>query len=324
MRHRPIGLGVQGLADVFALLRVPWESPEAATLNQTIFEHMYYAAVEASVEVAIQEGPYETFQGSPASKGILQPDMWDIKPLTDTDGTLDWRTLRANVAAHGIRNSLLMAPMPTASTSQILGYNECFEPFTSNIYARRTLAGEFAVINKYLLRDLIKAGLWTENLKQKIISQNGSVQGISEIPEELQSLYKTTWEIKMRTLIDLAAARGAFICQSQSLNLFVADATYSKLTSMHFYAWRKGLKTGLYYLRTKAPVMAQKFTVDPRLLVSTTTSDVVAPVPAEETATDAKKRQRKELLDRLAKEAEEAAKAQCATDNGEGCLLCSS
>ena len=321
MRHRPIGLGVQGLADVFALLRVPWESPEAATLNQTIFEHMYYAAVDASVEVAIQEGPYETFQGSPASKGILQPDMWNIKPLTETDGTLDWVSLRANVAAHGLRNSLLMAPMPTASTSQILGYNECFEPFTSNIYARRTLAGEFAVINKYLLRDLIKAGLWTENLKQKIISQNGSVQGIPEIPEELQNLYKTTWEIKMRTLIDLAAARGAFICQSQSLNLFVADATYSKLTSMHFYAWRKGLKTGLYYLRTKAPVMAQKFTVDPRLLVSTTTSDVVAPTPVEETATDAKKRQRKELLDRLA---EEAAKAQCATDNGDGCLLCSS
>ena len=321
IRHRPIGLGVQGLADVFALLRVPWESPEAATLNQTIFEHMYYAAVDASVEVAIQEGPYETFQGSPASKGILQPDMWNIKPLTETDGTLDWQALRANVAAHGLRNSLLMAPMPTASTSQILGYNECFEPFTSNIYARRTLAGEFAVINKYLLRDLIKAGLWTENLKQKIISQNGSVQGIPEIPEELQNLYKTTWEIKMRTLIDLAAARGAFICQSQSLNLFVADATYSKLTSMHFYAWRKGLKTGLYYLRTKAPVMAQKFTVDPRLLVSTTTSDVVAPTPVEETATDAKKRQRKELLDRLA---EEAAKAQCATDNGDGCLLCSS
>jgi len=321
MRHRPIGLGVQGLADVFALLRVPWESPEAATLNQTIFEHMYYAAVDASVEVAIKEGPYETFQGSPASKGILQPDMWNIKPLTETDGTLDWMSLRANVAAHGLRNSLLMAPMPTASTSQILGYNECFEPFTSNIYARRTLAGEFAVINKYLLRDLIKGGLWTENLKQKIISQNGSVQGIPEIPEELQNLYKTTWEIKMRTLIDLAAARGAFICQSQSLNLFVADATYSKLTSMHFYAWRKGLKTGLYYLRTKAPVMAQKFTVDPRLLVSTTTSDVVAPTPVEETATDAKKRQRKELLDRLA---EEAAKAQCATDNGDGCLLCSS
>lgn len=320
MRHRPIGLGVQGLADVFAMLRVPWESPEAATLNQLIFEHMYYAALDASVEVAKVEGPYETFEGSPASKNILQPDMWNVTPITETDKTLDWETLRANVGVYGIRNSLLMAPMPTASTSQILGYNECFEPFTSNIYARRTLAGEFAVINKYLLRDLIKAGLWSENLKQKIISQNGSVQGISEIPENLQSLYKTTWEIKMRTLIDLAAARGAFICQSQSLNLFVADATYSKLTSMHFYAWRKGLKTGLYYLRTKAPVMAQKFTVDPRLLVSTT-PDVVAPVPVEETPADAKKRQRKELLDRLA---DEAAKAQCATDNGDGCLLCSS
>uniref|UniRef100_A0A6C0IEI8 ribonucleoside-diphosphate reductase n=1 Tax=viral metagenome TaxID=1070528 RepID=A0A6C0IEI8_9ZZZZ len=320
MRHRPIGLGVQGLADVFALLRVPWESPEAATLNQLIFEHMYYAALDASVEVAKVEGPYETFEGSPVSKNILQPDMWNVTPITETDKTLDWDTLRANIGVYGIRNSLLMAPMPTASTSQILGYNECFEPFTSNIYARRTLAGEFAVINKYLLRDLIKAGLWSENLKQKIISQNGSVQGIPEIPETLQNLYKTTWEIKMRTLIDLAAARGAFICQSQSLNLFVADATYSKLTSMHFYAWRKGLKTGLYYLRTKAPVMAQKFTVDPRLLVSTT-PDVAAPVSVEETTADAKKRQRKELLDRLA---DEAAKAQCTTDNGEGCLLCSS
>jgi len=323
MRHRPIGLGVQGLADVFALLRVPWESPEAATLNQLIFEHMYYAALDASVEVAKVEGPYETFEGSPVSRNILQPDMWNVTPITETDKTLDWDTLRANIGVYGIRNSLLMAPMPTASTSQILGYNECFEPFTSNIYARRTLAGEFAVINKYLLRDLIKAGLWSENLKQKIISQNGSVQGIPEIPETLQNLYKTTWEIKMRTLIDLAAARGAFICQSQSLNLFVGDATYSKLTSMHFYAWRKGLKTGLYYLRTKAPVMAQKFTVDPRLLVSTT-PDVAAPVSVEETTADAKKRQRKELLDRLAKDAAEAANAQCAADNGEGCLLCSS
>lgn len=321
MRHRPIGLGVQGLADVFALLRLPWESEQAAQLNQLIFEHIYYAALEASVEVAQREGPYETFQGSPASKGILQPDMWNVTPITHTDGTLDWTTLRTRVMSSGIRNSLLVAPMPTASTSQILGYNECFEPFTSNIYARRTLAGEFPMVNKHLLTDLLERGLWNEDLKQKLIANNGSVQGISEIPESLQVLYKNTWEIKMRTLIDMAAARGAFICQSQSLNLFVADATYSKLTSMHFYAWKKGLKTGCYYLRTKAPVMAQKFTVDPRLLTQVA-PQVTASV--ELSPEDERKKKRRELLDRLAKEAEEAAKQQCAADNGDGCILCSS
>jgi ribonucleoside-diphosphate reductase alpha chain len=321
MRHRPIGLGVQGLADVFALLKLPWESEEAAQLNQLIFEHIYYAATEASVEVAQREGPYETFQGSPASKGILQPDMWNVTPITHTNGTLDWTALRARVMTSGIRNSLLVAPMPTASTSQILGYNECFEPFTSNIYARRTLAGEFPMVNKHLLTDLLERGLWNEDLKQKLIANNGSVQGIREIPESLQVLYKNTWEIKMRTLIDMAAARGAFICQSQSLNLFVADATYSKLTSMHFYAWKKGLKTGCYYLRTKAPVMAQKFTVDPRLLTQVA-PQVTASV--ELSSEDERKKNRRELLDRLAKEAEEAAKQQCETDNGDGCILCSS
>jgi ribonucleoside-diphosphate reductase alpha subunit len=317
MRHRPIGLGVQGLADVFALLKLPWETPEAANLNQRIFEHLYFAAAEASAEAAERDGPYQTFAGSPASKGILQPDMWSIKPLTETDGSLPWSELRAKIAQHGLRNSLLVAPMPTASTSQILGYNECFEPFTSNIYARRTLAGEFPVINKYLLADLIALNLWNEDLKQQLIGNNGSIQDIDGIPESIKALYKTTWEIKMRTLIDMAAARGAFICQSQSLNLFVAEPTYSKLSSMHIYAWKKGLKTGCYYLRTKAPVMAQKFTVDPKLLSQ------VAPTvtTSKETPEEKKKRERRELLDRLAREAEEA---RCAAENGEGCLLCSS
>ena len=265
MRHRPVGLGVQGLADVFALMRVPWESEKAAELNQRIFEHIYFAAVESSCECAQQDGPYETFEGSPMSQGIFQYDMWNTTPLTLDDGTLDWEDLKARVKAHGVRNSLLMAPMPTASTSQILGFNECIEPFTSNIYTRRTLAGEFIVINKHLMKDLEKLGIWSEMMKQQIIARNGSVQGIDQVPESIQKLYKTSWEIKQKTLIDLAVGRGAFICQSQSLNLFVADPNYAKLTSMHFYAWKQGLKTGLYYLRTRAPVMAQKFTVDPEL-----------------------------------------------------------
>jgi ribonucleoside-diphosphate reductase alpha chain len=264
MRHRPIGIGIQGLADVFARLRMPWESAEAMRMNQLIFEHMYYAAVEASCSLATSEGAYETFQGSPASKGLLQPDLWSVKPITEAEGTLDWPGIREK-ARLGMRNSLLVAPMPTASTSQILGYTECFEPMTSNIYARRTLAGEFVVVNRYLLDDLMRLGLWSEELKQKIIAQNGSVMGIKEIPEDIQLLYKTSWEIRQRFLIDMAAGRGPFICQSQSLNLFMESPTYAKLTSMHFHAWKQGLKTGCYYLRSKAPVMAQKFTIDPRL-----------------------------------------------------------
>ena len=267
MRHRPIGLGVQGLADVFAILRLPWESDEAARMNQLIFEHMYFAAVEASAEMAAETGAYETFQGSPASESRLQPELWNIKPITETENTLDWIGLRA-MAARGLKNSLLIAPMPTASTSQILGYTECFEPMTTNIYARRTLAGEFVVINRYLMEDLMSRGLWSQEMKQKIIGLNGSIQGLAEIPEDIQALYKTAWEIKQRTLIDMAAARGPFICQSQSLNLFLENPNYAKLTSMHFYGWKAGLKTGCYYLRTKAPVMAQKFTIDPTLLVT--------------------------------------------------------
>lgn len=265
MRHRPVGLGVQGLADVFAMMRAPWESAKAADLNQRIFEHMYYAAVESSIEIAEKEGPYETYEGSPASKGQLQYDMWNKVPLTQQDGTLDWQALKEKMAKHGLRNSLLIAPMPTASTSQILGFNECFELFTSNIYTRRTLAGEFIIVNKHLMRDLQRLEMWNEDMKQQIIARNGSIQDIEGIPESIQNLYKTSWEIKQKVLIDMAAARGAFICQSQSLNLFVADPNYAKLTSMHFYGWKQGLKTGIYYLRTRAPVMAQKFTIDPEL-----------------------------------------------------------
>lgn len=273
MRHRPIGLGVQGLADVFALLRIPWESEKATMLNKRIAEHIYYAAVETSADLALVEGTYESYVGSPASMGRLQPDLWGIEPITDNDGSLDWTYLRQKVAQQGLRNSLLIAPMPTASTSQILGNTECFEPVLSNIFTRRTLSGEYIIINKHLMADLRRYGVWSEQLKQKIIAQNGSVQGLEEVPDAIQKLYKTAWEIKQRTLIDLAAERGAFICQSQSLNLFVADPTYAKLTSMHFYGWRKGLKTGIYYLRTRAPVMPQKFTVDPEILAEAQRSD---------------------------------------------------
>jgi ribonucleoside-diphosphate reductase alpha chain len=267
-RHRPVGLGVQGLADVFALMRVSWESEKAADLNQRIFEHIYYAAVESSCEIAAEDGPYSTFHGSPMSEGMFQYDMWGVTPLTAqgaAEDQLDWAGLKERVMVTGVRNSLLVAPMPTASTSQILGFNECIEPFTSNLYARRTLAGEFVVINKHLMKDLQKLELWNEMMKQQIIARNGSIQGLDQIPESIQRLYKTSWEIKQKTLIDMAAARGAFICQSQSMNLFVGDPNYAKLTSMHFYSWKKGLKTGIYYLRTRAPVMAQKFTVDPEL-----------------------------------------------------------
>lgn len=267
MRHRPLGLGIQGLADVFAMLRMSWESEEAARLNQLIFEHMYFAAVEESARLAAAEGSYPSFAGSPTSRGVLQPDLWKVVPLTEADGSLDWAGLRCQ-AVRGMRNSLLVAPMPTASTSQILGNNECFEPFTSNLYTRRTLAGDFIVFNKYLLTELMEAGLWSDAMKQEIVARNGSVQGIDAIPPEMQARYKTTYELKQKVLIDMAVGRGAFVDQSQSLNLFAADPNYAKLTSMHFYAWKSGLKTGCYYLRTKAPVMAQKFTVDPRLLAA--------------------------------------------------------
>ena len=266
MRHRPIGLGVQGLADVFALLKVNWESPEAFSLNRQIFAHMYYAALQQSMLIAKADGPYETFKGSPASLGELQFDLWKQQPEAHPD--LDWAQLKRDIQTHGLRNSLLVAPMPTASTSQILGYNECIEPFTSNIYTRRTLAGEFILVNKYLISDLLSLGLWSPELKNKIIANGGSVQGIPEIPLLTQTLYKTVWEMKQKTLIDMAAQRGVYVCQSQSLNLYVADPDFRKLTSMHVYAWQQGLKTGIYYLRTKSVVKAQQFTVEPVQQVS--------------------------------------------------------
>ena len=258
MRHRPIGLGVQGLADAFILMRFPFDSDEARQLNKDVFETIYYAACTASKDMAKEEGAYETFPGSPASEGKLQFDMWDVTP----SDRWEWDILKEEIKEHGMRNSLLMAPMPTASTAQILGNNECFEPYTSNIYTRRTLSGEFIVVNKHLLRDLTKLGLWDDDMKNRLIAANGSIQNIDEIPENLKVLYRTAWEIPQRAILDMAADRGAYICQSQSLNIFMENVNNSKLTSMHFYAWKKGLKTGMYYLRTKAATDAIKFTVD--------------------------------------------------------------
>ena len=261
MRHRPIGLGVQGLADAFIMLRLPFTSDRAKKLNQEIFETLYYAAVTASMEEAKKDGPYSTFEGSPMYNGEFQHNLWGIKD-EELSGNWDWDKLRKNVKKHGLRNSLLVAPMPTASTSQILGNNECFEPYTSNIYTRRVLSGEFIVVNKHLLEDLVKLGLWNEELKQELMRANGSVQHIDVIPEEIKQLYKTVWELSMKDIIDMSRHRGYFIDQSQSLNLFMENANFAKLTSMHFYAWKSGLKTGMYYLRTKAAVDAIKFTLD--------------------------------------------------------------
>ncbi|WP_367755559.1 ribonucleoside-diphosphate reductase subunit alpha [Flavobacterium sp. WC2421] len=260
MRHRPIGLGVQGLADAFIMLRLPFTSDEAKKLNQEIFETLYFAAVTASMEMAKEEGPYSTFKGSPISQGEFQHNLWGMKD-EELSGRWDWGSLRKEVVEHGVRNSLLVAPMPTASTSQILGNNEAFEPYTSNIYTRRVLSGEFIVVNKHLLHDLVERGLWNETLKQELMRNNGSVQDLN-IPQDLKELYKTVWEMSMKDIIDMSRQRGYFVDQSQSLNLFMQNANYSKLTSMHFYAWQSGLKTGMYYLRTKAAVDAIKFTLN--------------------------------------------------------------
>ena len=258
LRHRPIGIGVQGLADTFSLLRMPFASPEARQLNKDIFETIYFASLTASMELAKKKGPYATFEGSPAAEGILQFDMWKVTPSQ----RWDWAALKADIKQHGLHNSLLVAPMPTASTSQILGNNECFEPYTSNIYVRRVLAGEFIVINKHLMRDLIKLGLWNNEMKNQLIVANGSIQHIPNIPDHIKALYPTVWEIPQRAIIDMAADRGAFIDQSQSLNIHMENASLGKLTSMHFYGWKKGLKTGMYYLRTKAAADPIKFTVE--------------------------------------------------------------
>ena len=258
MRHRPIGIGVQGLADTFILMRYAFDSPEAKKLNEEIFETIYFGAMEASMEIAKEEGTYKTYEGSPVSKGIFQFDMWGVAPSSKR---WDWIKLKREVKKHGVRNSLLLAPMPTASTSQILGNNECFEPYTSNIYTRRVLSGEFIVVNKHLLKDLIKLNLWSESMKDRLMEANGSIQGIKEVPDDIKLLYRTVWEVSQKSIIDMAADRGAYICQSQSMNIHMQDANFGKLTSMHFHAWKKGLKTGLYYLRTKAAADAIKFTI---------------------------------------------------------------
>lgn len=269
LRHRPIGLGVQGLADAYILMGYPFESEEARKLNRELFETIYYAAMTASKDLAIQDGPYTTFKGSPVSKGVFQFDHWGVTP----SGRWEWEALKTEVKKHGVRNSLLLAPMPTASTAQILGNNECFEPYTSNIYTRRVLSGEFIIVNKHLLKDLVREGLWNPEMRQKIMAANGSVQNIPEIPERIKNLYKTAWEISQKAIIDQAADRGAYICQSQSLNIFMENANFGKLTSMHFYGWEKGLKTGMYYLRTKAATDAIKFTIDKRVVEEPTQTE---------------------------------------------------
>lgn len=258
MRHRPIGIGVQGLADAFILMRYAFDSDEARKLNSEVFETIYYAALTSSKDLSKEFGHYETFPGSPVSEGILQFDMWNVTPSS----RWEWDVLREEIKQHGVRNSLLLAPMPTASTAQILGNNECFEPYTSNIFTRRVLAGEFIVVNKHLMRDLVKLGIWNENIKNKIVAANGSVQNIPEIPQNLKDIYKTAWEISQKSIIEMAADRGAFIDQSQSLNIFMENANFGKLTSMHFYGWKKGLKTGMYYMRTKAATDPIKFTLE--------------------------------------------------------------
>jgi ribonucleoside-diphosphate reductase alpha chain len=323
MRHRPIGIGVQGLADTFIAMRFPFESEEAKQLNKEIHETIYYAALTASKDLAIKEGPYSTFAGSPVSQGILQFDMWNVKP-TDR---WEWDVLRDEVKKHGVRNSLLLAPMPTASTSQILGNNECFEPYTSNIYSRRVLSGEFIVVNKHLLMDLVRLGLWNNDMKNRIIAANGSVQNIPEIPQEIKDLYKTVWEIKQRTLIDMAADRGAYICQSQSLNLFIAEPNFAKLTSMHFYAWEKGLKTGMYYLRTKPAANAIKFTVDKQYEMTphTASAEVVMTTTTATTASITSTPVQNDVSTHYVNpDADASDQISCSLDNPDGCLMCGS
>ncbi len=330
MRHRPIGIGVQGLADAFILMRFPFDSPEAVQLNKEIHETIYYAAMTASKDLAKLEGPYETFAGSPVSKGVFQFDMWNVTPSS----RWEWDVLKEEVKTHGVRNSLLLAPMPTASTSQILGNNECFEPYTSNIYSRRVLSGEFVIVNKHLLKDLVKLGIWNDSLKNKIIIANGSVQNIAEIPDNVKALYKTVWEISQKVIINMAADRGAYICQSQSLNLFVQDANFAKLSSMHFYGWKAGLKTGMYYLRTKAAADAIKFTADAaaakEIPEGTTVATAATEVLGNEDVLVMERQQqisaeRQALLEAEAEKAALiAAQITCSIDNKDDCEACGS
>ena len=333
MRHRPVGLGVQGLADAFIMLRLPFDSEEAKQLNKDIFETMYYAAVTSSKDQAKVDGPYETYKGSPISKGKFQHNLCDVKD-GELSGRWDWETLRGEVKEHGVRNSLLMAPMPTASTSQILGNNECFEPYTSNVYTRRVLSGEFIVVNKHLLHDLIDLGLWNDDMKNALMASNGSVQHIEGVPENLKAIYKTVWEISMRDILDMAADRGVFIDQSQSLNLFMEAPNMGKLTSMHFYAWKKGLKTGMYYLRSKPASSAIKFTVKKNAqtdmapgVSGTATSEKVDKVPAAdaspaeiEARVDAQKAAIASMKDEVTMEE----KIACSIENPDDCVSCGS
>jgi ribonucleoside-diphosphate reductase alpha chain len=318
MRHRPIGLGVQGLADTFIMMRYPFTSDEAKKLNKDIFETIYYAALTASKDLAKVDGPYETYAGSPISQGIFQWDMWNLGE-SDLSGRWDWSALRKEVVEHGVRNSLLVAPMPTASTSQILGNNECFEPYTSNIYTRRVLSGEFVVVNKHLLLDLVALGLWNDDLKTEIIKHNGSVQNIDIIPENIKELYKTVWEMKMRDIIDMAADRGAFIDQSQSMNLFMENANMGKVTGMHFYAWKKGLKTGMYYLRTKAAADAIKFTVQKQAK-----AEVTPVLNSDQTKNLQEDRQNKLQEAAMKKEYTNEEALACSLDNPDACEACGS
>jgi ribonucleoside-diphosphate reductase alpha subunit len=327
MRHRPIGIGVQGLADAFILLRMPFDSPEARGLNKDIHETIYYAAMEASMELAKKLGAYETFKGSPVSKGIFQFDMWGVTP---DSGRWDWEKLKREVKQHGVRNSLLLAPMPTASTSQILGNNECFEPYTSNIYTRRTLSGEFIVANKHLMKDLISFGLWSETMRQKLVAANGSVQGIAEIPQHLKDIYKTVWEISQKSIIDMSADRGAYICQSQSLNIHLTNPNFGKLTSMHFYAWKKGLKTGMYYLRSTAAADAIKFTLDKSVHqtspveATVATIAVMQPADAQTMPVVAEAQQSIPYEQHLADYDQKMADMACSLDNPDACEACGS
>ena len=334
MRHRPVGLGVQGLADTFIKLRMPFDSDEAKALNKEIFETMYYAAVTSSKDLAIQEGPYETYQGSPISEGKFQHNLWGVEDDA-LSGRWDWQTLRQEIAQHGVRNSLLMAPMPTASTSQILGNNECFEPYTSNVYTRRVLSGEFIVVNKHLLHDLIQLGLWNDDMKNALMATNGSVQNIEGVPENIKEIYKTVWEISMKDILDMAADRGLFIDQSQSLNLFMESPNMGKLTSMHFYAWKKGLKTGMYYLRSKPASSAIKFTVkknaqtnmSPGVSGGASSENVEAEVgTAKPSASEVEARvqAQKAAIASMSEEVTAEEKIACSIDNPDDCLTCGS
>ena len=318
-RHRPVGLGVQGLADAFILLRLPFTSEKAKELNQEIFETLYYAALTASLEEAKKDGPYETYKGSPISKGEFQHNLWGIKD-DELSGRWDWGQLRKDIKKHGVRNSLLVAPMPTASTSQILGNNECFEPYTSNIYTRRVLSGEFIVVNKHLLEDLVSLGLWNEDMKQELMRANGSIQHIEGIPEDIKELYRTVWEMSMKDIIDMSRHRGYFIDQSQSLNLFMEGATMAKLTSMHFYAWKSGLKTGMYYLRTKSAVDAIKFTIDNKEKVESVSALSTTSAPASDASTTPQQ----VPVEPLSPEELKQMLAQSKNSEDDDCLMCGS